>query len=245
MPSACAKTCSQSASRCGQRKSADSACACGRSAEVIGLSTTPSVVGAFSGASDIGISLYVATGIRSILDDIAAPHQTGWRFRRNSQASPARHPLPAICCGGTPAYEHKCRGGLPSIDRPSRSLPHAASTSMQPIAMRASGRPPHKRLCTASSKHASCPSTRDGDLMAAQSGMRTQRASRTCATASRRRAKVHVRTCAGQTARHAVAATTNRSFGFDGTSFPYIRHAAACCNQSVMSLSQLPSLPSL
>jgi hypothetical protein len=52
---------------------------------------------------------------------------------------------------------------------------------------------------------------------------------------------VRRRTHEGQTAWHAAAAPSNRSFVVAGNVFPYTSRAAACCNQFVMSLSQLPS----
>jgi hypothetical protein len=67
-------------------------------------------------------------------------------------------------------------------------------------------------------------------------------ASKACPSTSPRRTEVHGRTPKGQTARHAVAAPANRSFGSGGTAFPYIPRATACCNHFVMSLSKFPSL---
>ena len=43
----------------------------------------------------------------------------------------------------------------------------------------------------------------------------------------------------GQTASHAAAAPSNRSFHAPRTAFPYILDAVACCNRFVMSLSCL------
>jgi len=63
-----------------------------------------------------------------------------------------------------------------------------------------------------------------------------------CPSTSPRRTEVHGRTLKGQTARHAVAGPANRSFVAADTVFPHIRHATACCNHFVMSLSQFPSM---
>ncbi len=129
-----ANICSQSTGRWGQRCSADRACVCGRSAAVMGRSTTPSsaTVAAgerrTAGVRDIGRHL-AARKLAPIFGDIAASHQRPIGVCPQLASIVCREGGFAICCGLCGAYGHKYRPGCLASDSCRRCLARVVRAS--------------------------------------------------------------------------------------------------------------------